>query len=77
MGYGSLGNPSKSTETTWLQFVCPTRPDYRKQRIVWFVALVRIATCAGGVGPYRQRHTEADRELPAVRAKPEPAPQHC
>jgi hypothetical protein len=41
VGYGSLGNPSKSTEATWLQFVCPTRPDYRKQRIAWFVSLVR------------------------------------
>jgi len=41
VGYGSMGNPSKSTEATWLQFVCPTRPDYRKQRIGWFVSLVR------------------------------------
>jgi hypothetical protein len=36
-----MGNPSKSTEAAWLQFVCPTRPDYRKQRIAWFVSLVR------------------------------------
>jgi hypothetical protein len=41
VGYGSMGNPSKSTEAAWLQFVCPTRPDYRKQRIAWFVSLVR------------------------------------
>jgi len=41
VGYGSMGNPSKSTEADWLQFVCPTRPDYRKQRVAWFVSLVR------------------------------------
>jgi hypothetical protein len=41
VGYGSMGNPSKSTEADWLQFVCPTRPDYRKQRISWFASLVR------------------------------------
>ena len=41
VSYGSMGNPSKSTEAAWLQFVCPTRPDYRKQRIAWFVSLVR------------------------------------
>jgi hypothetical protein len=41
VGYGSMGNPSKSTEAAWLQFVCPTRPDYRQQRIAWFVSLVR------------------------------------
>ena len=32
VGYGSMGNPSKSTEAAWLQFVCPTRPDYRKRK---------------------------------------------
>ena len=41
VGYGSMGNPSKSTEAAWLQFVCPARLDYRKQRIAWFVSLVR------------------------------------
>jgi len=41
VGYGSMGNPSKSKEAAWLQFVCPTRPEYRKQRIAWFVSLVR------------------------------------
>jgi hypothetical protein len=41
VGYGSVGNQSKSTQANWLQFVCPVRPDYRKQRIAWFVSLVR------------------------------------
>jgi hypothetical protein len=41
VGYGSLGNPSKSSEARWLQFVCPARTDYRKQRTASIVALVR------------------------------------
>jgi len=41
VGYGSMGNPSKSTEADWLQFVCPARPDYRNRRIDWFASLVR------------------------------------
>jgi hypothetical protein len=41
VAYGSMGNPSKSTEADWLQFVCPTRADYRRQRIAWFASLVR------------------------------------
>ena len=40
-GYGSMGNPSKSTEATWLQMICPARREYRKQRTAWFVAMVR------------------------------------
>jgi hypothetical protein len=41
LGMGHLGSPSKAPGANWNTFVCPTRPEYRKQRITGIVDMVR------------------------------------
>ncbi len=40
-GIGHLGNASQAPGIAWLGFVCPARPEFRKQRIDDLVAKVR------------------------------------
>jgi hypothetical protein len=41
LGMGHLGNPSKAPGVEWNSFVCPARPEYRKQRMAGIVDQVR------------------------------------